>query len=152
MSAMETETWIGVDVGSVRVGVAVTDPGGTFALPLDTFDRDEAIPRIVDLMEERETANVVVGWPLELDGAEGQAVHKVRAFLEELKKEVESRGRSLQVEKVDERLTTSLAEVMLDEAEVRGRRRRQVVDRIAAQQILKAFLEVRAANGPSDAE
>lgn len=152
MSDSPSAVWIGVDVGSVRVGIAVTDPDGTFALPLDTFPREDAVQRLADLMQERATGNVVVGWPLELDGGEGLAVRKVKAFVEELEKEVQSRDATLHLERVDERLTTNLAHVMLDEAEVRGRRRREVVDRVAAQQILKAFLEEQARNGRTEQE
>ena len=138
----ERHRWIGVDVGDARVGIAITDDGVGMALPHATVAADEAVREIVDLVAEHD-AGIVIGWPLQLDGSTGRATRKVEVFIEKLETEATSRGIELTIEKRDERLTTSLAEQLLSEAGVYGKRRKQVVDQLAAVQILKAFLEER---------
>lgn len=132
--------WIGVDVGDARVGLAVSDPETGLALPLRTVPAAGAIREIVDLVEEL-NAGVVVGWPLELTGREGRAAARVRRFVEALEDGIAERGLSVEVHRTDERLTTGLAEALLDEAGVHGRKRKSVVDQVAAVQILQSFLE-----------
>ncbi len=107
---------IGIDVGSVRVGVARTDPDGTLAVPVATLARPKAVaaPRtdltgIADLVEEYEPLEVVVGLPLTLDGLEGPAASAVRAYVHDLVAVLRERGCLVPVRLVDERLSTAAA-------------------------------------------
>lgn len=132
--------YIGVDVGAARVGLALSDEGGTFALPHDTAAASDAVAMIVDLVEQHSAA-VVIGWPLELSGEEGRAARRVEKFIAALEQQADEHGLELTVYKRDERLTTGLANKLLDEAEVWGKKRKGVVDQVAAVQILQAFLD-----------
>jgi len=123
------------------VGVAVSDEGGAFALPHATLDADDAITSIVTLVADVEPEAIVVGWPLEMSGREGPAVAKVKAFLEEMVAALEEAEVSLEVVRWDERLTTMAAESMLIERDMSRRKRKQVVDQVAATRILQGYLD-----------
>lgn len=138
---------LGIDYGERRIGLAVSDPGGTLALPVGTLERrgwrrDLAALRAV--IEEREVDRIVVGLPLHLDGREGETAAAARRFAGRL-----AEATALPVETLDERWTTREAERALAEAGRRGRRRRAVVDAVAATLLLRSFLErgARAAGG-----
>jgi putative Holliday junction resolvase len=131
---------LGLDLGSKRVGVAVSDSDGRVATPVGTVarvgDRVAEHRRIAELVAEWEAEIVVVGLPLSLDGTTGPAA---RAALEE----IEQLGTALTVPVVshDERLTTVTANDRLREQGVKGRRRTAVVDQTAAAVLLQAWLE-----------
>jgi putative Holliday junction resolvase len=131
---------VGVDVGAKRIGIALSDSAGTVATPWTKVDRcgDEALDhrRIRDLVLEAEAEVVVVGLPLSLDGSVGPAAEGVLAEVERLRVVV-----GVPVETYDERLTTVTAERALREQGVTGRRRRQVVDQVAASVLLQAWLD-----------
>jgi len=135
--------YLGVDVGEARVGLALSDESAGFALPHDTAAASEAVEAILDLVERYDTA-LVIGWPLEMSGAAGRATHRVEKFIDKLEQQADRRGLDLTIYKRDERLTTGLANKLLDEADVWGKKRKGVVDQVAAVQILQAFLEERA--------
>lgn len=132
---------LGLDIGSVRVGVALSDPLGLTAQPLEVIDRRKvnAVQRIADLVREHEVSTIVIGQPLRLDGSAGPAVEAVTAFARELSAAV-----SVPIEPWDERMTTAQAERELIGAGVRREKRRQQIDRIAAAIILQSFLDARA--------
>lgn len=136
---------VGVDLGTRRIGIAVSDSGGTLATPLGTVVRTGDPERdrraLVDLIVEEEAATVVVGLPLSLDGTRGTAAAAAEAEAAALRTLLEGRGVS--VELFDERLTTVTAEHSLRAAGTKGRRRRSVVDRTAAAVLLGAWLEHR---------
>lgn len=134
---------LGLDSGTVRVGLAVTDPTGTIASPLATLARADGEAfwqRIVDEARQRGCDRVVVGLPRRLDGSEGDAAEQARSLADEA-----ARRTGLPVELYDERLTTVQAERSLLEAGLRRRRRRQVVDSVAAALMLQAWLDSRRA-------
>jgi putative Holliday junction resolvase len=132
---------LGIDVGSVRVGVAVSDPDGLLAVPLTTLTRDPRGDRDVDeiatVVAERGVVEVVVGLPRHLSGAEGAAVAAARSYADRLR----SRIAPVPVRLVDERLTTVTAERDLRAAGVKGRDRKAVVDQAAAAAILQSALD-----------
>ena len=135
---------LGVDLGDRRIGVAVSDAGGVLASPVEVVERsgDRAVDhaRLAALADELEVELVVVGLPLSLSGRPGPAARAIAAEVEELA------GRlPVPVETIDERLTTVTAERSLREAGVRGRARRQVVDKAAAAVLLQTWLDGRAA-------
>jgi putative holliday junction resolvase len=134
---------LGVDVGSVRVGVAVSDPEGVLAVPLDTVRRGPGdLDRLADLAAEHEVLEVVVGLPVSLSGHEGKAAAGARAFADQLASRV-----GVPVRLVDERLSTVDAHRALREAGVDGKRRRGVVDRSAAVIILQSALDAERSTG-----
>ena len=135
---------LALDLGSKRIGVAVSDLTGTVASPLTVLQRSNSRhhdhQRIAALVGEEEAELVVVGLPLSLSGDEGPAARAARNEVKTLATLV-----SVPIETFDERLTTVTAERALDEAGVRGPARRAVVDKVAAAVILQAFLDRRAA-------
>jgi putative Holliday junction resolvase len=133
-----------LDVGEKRVGVAVSDETGTIATPRDPILRQELardLEQIKRLGEELQVKRIVVGWPLSLNGSIGPQARRVEAFVERLKGAV-----SWPVDLVDERLTSRQAERMLIAGDVRRRRRRDLVDGLAAAMILKTYLDRRQAD------
>jgi putative Holliday junction resolvase len=134
---------IGVDVGSVRVGVAVSDPSAILATPLVTLPRDAAgdgdVTRLAEIAAEYEAVEIVVGLPRSLSGREGPAAQTARRYADTLA----NRVAPIPVHLVDERLTTVSATRTLSDRGVRGRRQRAVIDQAAAVLILQTWLDSR---------
>jgi putative Holliday junction resolvase len=132
---------LAVDVGTVRVGVAASDPHGILASPVTTLDRDEAglsdIKELVAIVAQRSAVEVVVGLPLTLRGADGAAAAAARSYAATLAEHIAP----VPVVLVDERLSTVSANRTLAQRQVPGRRRRAVVDQLAAVEILRARLD-----------
>jgi putative Holliday junction resolvase len=132
---------IGVDVGTVRVGVAACDPDGVLASPLATLARDPRgdadLVRLATLVAERKAVEVVVGLPRSLSGKQGPAARAAREYADLLAQRVAP----VPVRLSDERLTTVAATRRLAEGGIRGRKGRQVVDRSAAVLILQGWLD-----------
>ena len=135
---------LGVDVGTVRVGVAVSDPRGVLATPVTTLARNATgatdLDQLVALVEEHEVVEVVVGLPMTMRDTDGAAVAAARTYGTALA----DRIAPVPVVYVDERLTTVSAQKLLAERGVRGRRQRQVVDQVAATRILQNRLDALA--------
>lgn len=142
---------LAVDVGTVRIGVAVSDPRRTLAIPLDTVGRTKDgsdLRALAGIAAEREVDDVVVGLPISLSGQEGPAAASVREFAQRLADALAP----LPVVLVDERHTTTSAHQALHAAGRPGRRHRTVVDRTAAAILLQTVLDAEtgsAAEGPS---
>ncbi len=136
---------LGVDVGSVRVGVALSDPAPILASPLVTLSRDERsgsdLDRLSELVTEHEVVEVVVGLPKTLAGRHGPAAQGAAAYATALAQRVGQ----VPVRLGDERLTTVTASRMLSQRGVRGKKQRAVVDQAAAVEILQAWLDARTA-------
>jgi putative Holliday junction resolvase len=141
---------LGVDVGKVRVGVAISDPDGVLATPLATLPRDSSEPpedaeawvpadlvELARLVAEHEIVEVVVGLPVTLAGTESYAAIYVRSYAQ-LMADVVS---PVPVLLTDERMSTAAASRRLSERGVRGGRRRAVVDQAAAVEILQGWLD-----------
>jgi putative Holliday junction resolvase len=139
---------LGVDVGEVRIGVAVSDRAGVLATPVETVRRGRGdISRLVDLVGEMEVVEVVVGLPLSLSGSSGPAAEKATAFAERLADEIGTRGLAVSVRLSDERLTTVSAERVLRGRGRTGAKRRAVVDQAAAVVILQHALDSERSTG-----
>jgi putative Holliday junction resolvase len=139
---------LGVDVGDVRVGVAVSDPQALLATPVETVPGGPgAVPRVVALVEEYAAIEVVVGLPRLLSGALGSAADKALTFAKQLSDALAGRPDGVSVRVVDERLTTVSAERVLREQGRTGRARRQVVDQAAAVVILQHALDTERSTG-----
>jgi putative holliday junction resolvase len=141
---------LGVDVGKVRVGVALCDPDGILATPLVTLSRDNAegaaadsvpadIAELVRLVREHEAVQIVVGLPVRLNGSEGTAAIDIRAYADRLAGAVGH----VPVVLTDERMSTVVATRRLAERGVRGKRQRAVVDQAAAVEILQSWLDAQ---------
>lgn len=139
---------MGVDVGQVRVGVAVSDPEGILATPLVTLRRDlnapdDALPsdisELARLVKEHQVVEVVVGLPVTLAGGHGPAAINAKAYADRLAEAIAP----VPVRLVDERMSTVVATRRLSERGVRGRRRRAVVDQAAAVEILQGWLDAQ---------
>lgn len=135
---------VGVDVGSVRIGVAASDPEGRLAHPLETVPRGPGdVERIVALATDREALEIIVGLPRSLSGREGPAAAGVRAFAARLA----AKAAPLPVRLADERLSTVSAQRGLRDSGVRGRRGRSLVDQVAAVVILQSALDAERSTG-----
>jgi len=144
---VRTGVRIGVDVGTVRVGVARSDPSGFLATPVETVRRDDAggtdVARIAALVEEFQAVEVVVGLPRSLSGHQGAAAEAAHKYAVRIARRV----RPVPVRTVDERLSTVTAQRSLREAGVRSRRHRPVVDQAAAVVILQSALDAERGSG-----
>ena len=130
------ERIIALDIGDVRIGVAVSDPTRTIATPLEVITRVGWGPdtrRIVAICEQYDTRLVLSGLPLNMDGTEGFQAQKVRGLCAQLEKA------GLTVFFQDERLSTVAAEDALIEGDVSRQGRKKVVDKVAAALILQQW-------------
>jgi putative Holliday junction resolvase len=143
---------VGVDVGSVRVGVAASDAGGILATPVRTLARDldggADLRELAAIVHEREAVEVVVGLPRSLSGRDGPAAALVRAYAAELSPLVAP----VPVRLVDERFSTVSAQQSLRGSGVRGRKSRQVIDQAAAVVILQLALDTERSTGRPSGE
>ena len=132
---------IALDVGERRIGVAVSDPGETYALPLRTIERSnlhDDLESVLAIAAEYGASTIVVGDPIALSGERGIAAQKMDEFAEVL-----GRAFAGTIERVDERMTTALVTRSLIEADVSRAKRKRVVDQLAAASILDSFLARR---------
>lgn len=133
---------LALDHGTKRIGVALSDELGWTARPLETYERrtlDLDIAHIVDLVKTHEVGTVLLGLPLRLNGDEGLAVQAVHQFLEQL-----AEALPVPVVTWDERLTTKDAESLLISADVGWKKRKGLVDQIAAAILLQSYLEAQS--------
>jgi putative Holliday junction resolvase len=140
---------LGIDLGEVRVGVAVSDSDGRVATPIEVLirsgDRQRDHRSIAELVEEWEAELVVVGVPYSLDGTVGPAAQRMLEEIREL-----GDALSVRVETYDERLSTVTAERNLMEQNLDARKRRTVVDMVAASVILQGWLDAQAEDDIDD--
>ncbi len=136
---MERPRIVGVDFGRVRVGLAVSDPLALFAQPLGAFSPKSALAELEQIHARDGIEKLVLGWPFELDGSEGQAVEAVRGFESRLRKAFPS----IQIVRCDERFTSKEATetIVASGAKKRKRRKRGVIDAVAAAIILQSYLD-----------
>jgi len=138
-----TGVWIGVDVGTVRVGVARSDPAGILATPVATLARDHVgnrdIAELADLVRELAAVGVVVGLPRTLRGREGASAEMARHYATVLAAQIIP----IPVRHVDERLTTVSAQRKLQQSGIRGSAAtRAVIDQAAAVELLQHWLDI----------
>jgi putative holliday junction resolvase len=129
---------LGIDVGTVRVGVAVSDPARMIATPLRTLPAgDDLVPRLASLARQESCETVVVGLPRSLSGRDTESTRRARAVADGLRRS------GLEVEVWDERLSSAEAERTLLQAGRRREHRREERDRVAAALILQGWLDAR---------
>jgi putative holliday junction resolvase len=133
---------LALDVSKRAIGVAGADAGWLLATPLTTIRRKHSahdLERLESIIGERAAGALVLGWPLNMDGSEGPRCQAVRAFADKL-----DAALGLPILLWDERLTTFAAEEAADRANLRGRRRAQMLDALAAAALLQDFLNALA--------
>jgi putative holliday junction resolvase len=140
---------LGIDLGTRRIGIALSDSGGTLATPYEVVarsgDRQRDHQRIAALADEAGAQCLVVGLPLSLDGSTGPAARAALAEADEL-----AAATGLRVEMWDERLTTVTADRDLMALDMRADARRRVVDKVAAAVLLQAWLDHRRFTSPEE--
>ena len=132
---------LALDVGEKRIGLAVSDPLGITAQGLEVLvrrDPETDLARLLEVARKWGVQEIVLGLPRHMDGRLGQAAPKILELAREL-----SAALGVKVTTWDERLTTAEAERVLIQADVSRRRRRQVVDQLAAVLILQGYLDHR---------
>ncbi|HUW60941.1 MAG TPA: Holliday junction resolvase RuvX [Candidatus Bathyarchaeia archaeon] len=130
---------VGLDVGSVRIGVAVSDPLGIMALPHSVITRasiEQDLDAVRDLVATVEAVRIVAGLPLNQEGKPGPQAEKVLEFLDRLREVV-----NVEIVTQDERFSTAEAQRMLIGANVSRKGRKKVIDKIAAHHILQTYLD-----------
>ena len=131
---------VALDYGTKRIGVAVSDPLGLIAQPIATLDHDQAIPQLKELLKQYDQVEeIVVGLPKKLSGELGPAAEQVLVFVEQLRQTL-----TLKISTYDERLTTAAAAKTLIAAGLSRAKRKQVIDRSAAANILQGYLDRKA--------
>lgn len=145
-------TWLGLDLGDARVGLALSDPELSFAHPIGDIevngDSFRGLDDVIDTIARERVDVVVIGLPLQLNGAEGKSAKKARRWAANLKKRLASRDSGTpelevapRVDMLDERLTTVAAHRQLFDADLTGRSHRPFVDQQSAVLILQMALD-----------
>lgn len=142
---------LGVDVGTVRVGVAICDRDAILATPFKTLDRNAKknsdVRLIARLAEERGAVQVIVGLPRTMKGEEHSSARMATDYAQLLATELAARGLDVPVNLVDERLSSVTAHRNLHEAGMSSRNHRKVVDQVAAAGILQHAIDMQKARG-----
>ena len=135
---------IAIDVGDVRIGVAVSDPAGMIATPVETVAAGkQAMDRLAEIVAEFEPVECVVGLPLSLSGREGPAAVKVRDFAGRLAERISP----VPIRLFDERMSTMTADSLLRHSKKSGAKKRSVIDQAAATVILQTALDTERTSG-----
>lgn len=135
---------LGLDLGEKTIGIAIGDPAGSIASPLETIRRakfTKDAERIEEIVAERRIGGLVIGLPVNMDGSEGPRCQSSRQFARNM---VSLRGFDIPMAFWDERLSTTAVErVLIDQADMTRARRGDVVDKMAASFILQGALDAR---------
>lgn len=130
---------LGIDVGDARIGLALSDGLGLLAHPCDTIDarRPDALQRILTVIAREGVRVIVIGLPRHMNGQEGPAAVKARAFADALR----AKTKGCEVRFIDERLSTVAAQRALHDSGRNVKNSRQIIDQVAAQMILQTYLD-----------
>lgn len=132
------ERYVAFDIGDKRIGVAISDPFNSYALPSQTYFRKgfkEDVSALVKIAKEKGATVIICGLPVNFDGSEALQTEKTRRFIEALKSETD-----IPVECEDERFTTRMAHETLISEGMRREKRKNYVDALAAANILDGYL------------
>lgn len=130
---------LAVDLGKVRTGVALSDVTGTLASPLCVIqetDENKLLEKIVELAKNYKADTIVIGFPKNMDGSEGESAKRSLIFKENLEKLVNS-----EVLLLDERWSTKSAQYYLNVGTTKARKKKSVIDKVAATVILQQYLD-----------
>lgn len=132
---------LAVDYGDARTGIAVSDSSELLASPVGTikeYNAEKLAQKVADISREQNAGEIIVGLPINMNGTEGPRADKCREFGDMLRELVD-----VEVKMWDERSTTVTAHQFLNETNVRGKKRKAVVDTVAATVILESYLSFR---------
>ncbi len=129
---------LGIDYGSKKIGLAISDETQTIAMPLKVIDSDEdAVDTINNIVKENDVKRIVIGLPITLSGTKGKRAIETEEFIDKLKNVLD-----IEIVEWDERLSTRFSERILNKANVKGRKnKKKVIDKIAATFILQGYLD-----------
>ena len=130
--------YMGIDYGDARVGVALSDPLGMMAQRFTTVQNTggkKIFLQLAEIIKEKEVGHIVIGMPKNMDGTEGFRAEETYAFAERLKTYTD-----VSISFWDERLTTVAAHGYLSELDIRGKKRKNVVDAVSAELILEGYM------------
>ncbi|MBR5521953.1 MAG: Holliday junction resolvase RuvX [Akkermansia sp.] len=133
---------LGIDYGDARIGIAATDACGILAHPVESIHRGRvnSLDRIRELVQQKGIRTLVLGLPIRMDGTEGTACAKVRAFGEKLHATLPD----LPLVYIDEYLTTTIAQEKLHQAGKKAKNFKPIIDQAAAVEILNNWMEMHA--------
>jgi putative Holliday junction resolvase len=139
---------IGIDYGTKRIGLAVTDPLQIFASPLDTVGPDEFYSFIVNFLKTDVIDAFVIGYPVQMNNQPSESVNQINPFIKKLKRTFPDK----QIHLIDERFTSKMALQTMIDGGVRknDRRDKSLVDKISASILLQSFLDKRSNNKKRD--
>lgn len=146
MSEFRRGVRVGVDVGTVRVGVARSDPDGILSIPVETLQRADdgsELQRLIDIINEFSAIEVLVGLPRHLKGGEGVSAKAARKYARRIALALPD----VRIAMIDERLTSNQAHERLRMAGMSERDHRSVIDQVAAQIIVEQALEWERMSG-----
>ena len=132
---------LGLDLGSRTLGIAISDALGIIATGVETFrfedDRyDLALNRVIEIVKERKVTKIILGYPKHMNGDIGEKAKLCEDFKKQIEKSID-----IEVVLVDERWTTVIATKRLLEADLSRKKRKQVIDKMAAVEILQSYLD-----------
>lgn len=136
---------LGIDVGTVRTGLALSDPLHMLATPhsvIDATKPSQALQSVIDLCKEQDVERIVLGWPLHMNGDPGQMTAAIQKFADQLSEQIDT-----PIVKWDERLTTVTAEQGLIASGAKRKRKKELVDQLAAQIMLQHYLDAQEMGG-----
>ena len=139
----------GIDYGTVRIGVAISDPGQMIASPLENYTRQSTVADaefFKRLVEQEQVVGFVIGLPVHLSGEDSQKSVEAKAFGQWL-----GEVTGIPVDWIDERFSTAMAEQILAQGNLTSKRRKARLDKLAAQILLTAYLESAAPERSTDA-
>lgn len=128
-----------LDIGDKRIGIAISDETNTISTGIDVIERktlEKDIEKIKDYTKLYEIGKIVVGMPLTMKGEKGIQAEKVNSFIDSLR-----RSTNIEIVAFDERLTTALGEKLLLKADISRKKRKAIIDKLAAQIILQDYLD-----------
>ena len=129
---------LALDVGDRRIGIAYSDPFGISLNPLPYIENNEKVfEKLANIIKEYDIGTIVVGLPLTLKGEEGEQAKKTKEFVNKLKKHISN---DINIEFIDERFTTALAEKHLQQTSKKSKIRKKL-DSVSAMYILKIYLD-----------
>jgi len=135
---------LGIDLGDKRTGVAVTDLTGTIAGGIEVIFADGLngfARNVMDLVEKYDVYEIVLGYPVNMNGTKGDSAKKTEKFKSILEKSIQEKGLDIKIILFDERLSTSLAHIYMNETGIRGKDRKKKVDMLSAQIILQNYID-----------
>ena len=130
---------LSIDLGDVRTGIAISDKNEILASPVKTIEernREDLVDKIIKIINELKVEEIVLGLPKNMDGSEGESAKKARLFKEMLQKKS-----GLNVMLIDERGTTISAHNYLNITDTKGKKRKNIIDTVAATIILQNYLD-----------